>query len=434
MSIQIIVLDYMVYFYFFRRKENSMFLCRKYVYAFTKTVQANLLQIRTMTLYGIELPGVIFQIQKKSNAVSNSKFSENLINKKIDIIIPKNCNNVHHKLLRLHNVERRHKAEQTCAKGYYKDGETFHRTIAYLSSHDRPSIDLDRFTCISFHWKDGKLLKTFDSGKDAVNEEEYELNFLESSHPVFASEEFRPVYHSFDQTMTALRNMSMLDGVKTLNDTVPEVLSQNLSAHNTELNNPFIVVEGLDGTGKSTITKNLCTRLNAVKMATPPDSIRHIRKKFDHLPELCRRAYYSFSNYMAAKDVLDVIRTRPVVMDRYWHSTTAYAIAKEVAVGIEHHLPDEEDSLYAWPEDLLRPSAVLFLTTPEKHRDGRVNERDDVTTEEREISESERFRMRIMEVYRKIGYTKWVEVDTSGTQEESLEKAIKGLGDVGVEL
>lgn len=39
-----------------------------------------------------------------------------------------------------------------------------------------------------------------------------------------------------------------------------------------------------------------------------------------------------------------------------------------------------------------------------------------------------------MEVYRKIGYTKWVEVETSGTQEESLEKAIKGLADVGVEL
>lgn len=44
--------------------------------------------------------------------------------------------------------------------------------------------------------------------------------------------------------------MSMLDGVKTLNDTVPEVLSQNLSAHNLELNNLFIVVEGLDGTGE----------------------------------------------------------------------------------------------------------------------------------------------------------------------------------------
>ncbi|XP_057314991.1 UMP-CMP kinase 2, mitochondrial-like isoform X2 [Hydractinia symbiolongicarpus] len=228
--------------------------------------------------------------------------------------------------------------------------------------------------------------------------------------------------------------MFMLDGVKTLNDTIPKVLSQNLSAHNVELNNPFIVVEGLDGTGKSTITQNLCEHFNVCKVVTPPDSIRHIRKKFDHLPELCRRAYYSFSNYMAAKEVLDVIRTRPVVMDRYWHSTTAYAIAKEVAVGIEHHLPDEGDSLYAWPEDLLRPSAVLFLTTPEKHRDVRVNEREDVTAEEKEISENERLRMRIMKVYQRFGNTKWVEVDTSGTKEESLQIAIKGLADVGVEL
>ena len=43
------------------------------------------------------------------------------------------------------------------------------------------------------------------------------------------------------------------------------------------------------------------------------------------------------------------------------------------------------------------------------------------------------FYYRIMEVYRRIGLQgRWVEVDTGGTQEESLQKALKGLRDIGV--
>ena len=64
------------------------------------------------------------------------------------------------------------------------------------------------------------------------------------------------------------------------------------------------------------MTKNLSNHLNAVAMATPPDSIRHFRKKFDHLPELCRRSYYAFSNYLASRDVMEITRSKSVVMDR----------------------------------------------------------------------------------------------------------------------
>ena len=37
-----------------------------------------------------------------------------------------------------------------------------------------------------------------------------------------------------------------------------------------------------------------------------------------------------------------------------------------------------------------------------------------------------------MEAYRRINYSKWVEVDTSGTQQESLDKAVQGLKAVGI--
>ena len=43
------------------------------------------------------------------------------------------------------------------------------------------------------------------------------------------------------------------------------------------------------------------------------------------------------------------------------------------------------------------------------------------------------FNFRILEVYRRIGLQgAWVEVDTGGTQEESLQKALDGLKKIGV--
>ena len=40
----------------------------------------------------------------------------------------------------------------------------------------------------------------------------------------------------------------------------------------------FIVIEGLDGTGKSTIAKTLATALNAELLATPDASLKKARR------------------------------------------------------------------------------------------------------------------------------------------------------------
>lgn len=207
----------------------------------------------------------------------------------------------------------------------------------------------------------------------------------------------------------------------------PELTKEIQEKRSFDLKHPFIVVEGLDGTGKSTMVRNLTNYLNAITMVTPPPIIAHYRKLFNVLPELCRRSYYAYGNYAAVGDVIKYTNESPVVMDRYWHSTTAYAIAKESYYGTEEYLPPRDHPIYNWPNDLLQPTAVIFLKTSESYRDERVNIRTDITSEEKEISENKMFRQRITEVYRRIGHTKWIEVDTGGTQEESLCKAVKGL-------
>lgn len=69
-------------------------------------------------------------------------------------------------------------------------------------------------------------------------------------------------------------------------------------------------------------------------------------------------------------------------------------MAKEAAYGVTEHLPSSGDPIYNWPVDLLKPTAIVYLTTPEKNRDNRLNDRDEMTYEEIEISENEKLRKR----------------------------------------
>lgn len=97
---------------------------------------------------------------------------------------------------------------------------------------------------------------------------------------------------------------------------------------------PFIVVEGLDGTGKrvelgilfyelcyglssgkTTATRILSQRLKATLTHTPPSCIDPLRNLYDD--HILRSAYYAFGNYIAAIQISDYLKKQPVVLDRY---------------------------------------------------------------------------------------------------------------------
>ena len=80
-----------------------------------------------------------------------------------------------------------------------------------------------------------------------------------------------------------------------------------------------------------------------------------------------------------------------VFFDRFWHSTAAYAIAKETDAGVLEHLPTKDHSIYTWPNDLIFPSAVVFLKTSEINREDRVTDRKNLTKEEQKLNENKQF-------------------------------------------
>ncbi|OCT81204.1 UMP-CMP kinase 2, mitochondrial [Xenopus laevis] len=187
---------------------------------------------------------------------------------------------------------------------------------------------------------------------------------------------------------------------------------------------PVIVIEGLDATGKSTLTESLKDCLKATLLRSPPDCISKWRKTFDDEPSLIKRAYYAAGNYVGACEIAKASMDSPVIVDRYWHSTAAYAIATEIGGSI-HSLPPCHHDVYQWPRDLLRPDLVILLTVSDEERMRRMHGRGlEETKEEKELESNTMFRQKVEEAYKRIENPRCVIIDASPTKETVLKETL----------
>lgn len=187
----------------------------------------------------------------------------------------------------------------------------------------------------------------------------------------------------------------------------------------------FVVVEGLDGTGKSTLAANLARELGGVLMATPGTAFRELREPVLEAlgPDPMARALFYAGTVVSqgrhARRLAD--EGAVVVMDRYWLSTLVYARARGVAglEALERLLPE--------------PDATLLVTLDEVERIDRLFRRGDFTSADRETLDPP-FRDCVLRGYRDAsGGFRVSEVAVDGLDPEAaVRKASSVLEDLDV--
>jgi len=99
---------------------------------------------------------------------------------------------------------------------------------------------------------------------------------------------------------------------------------------------PFLVFEGLDGSGKSLTARTLADRFSATLLETPPSDLKPLRESIDTQAGLMSRfLYYLLSASIVSDEARGLVQRIPVVVDRYYYTTLASHRAAELEGDLE---------------------------------------------------------------------------------------------------
>lgn len=154
----------------------------------------------------------------------------------------------------------------------------------------------------------------------------------------------------------------------------------------------IIAIEGLDGSGKSTVVRGIAKALDAEIVANPLSDDLAARIVADASPPAERREFYRRANVAAMARAVELVYAgRTVVMDRSIASTLSYGEAELGRVAGRALLP----------KSVAMADRILFLAVSEPLRRARIEARaGELTIEERRLLEDDAFRERVLDGYR----------------------------------
>lgn len=138
----------------------------------------------------------------------------------------------------------------------------------------------------------------------------------------------------------------------------------------------LIAVEGLDGVGKTTLSRALANALGGRWMTTPGPEIRAVREQFEAAfvaSPVARSLAYGAAVMAAGGDAGPVLDAgRDVIVDRYWLSTLAYAP------------PTAWAALDAMSAQVRPADITLYLSAPDATRRERLAGRGQMSAADRD--------------------------------------------------
>lgn len=175
----------------------------------------------------------------------------------------------------------------------------------------------------------------------------------------------------------------------------------------------FIVLEGLSGSGKTTIGKLLAERMGADFYKTPPAVFRSIRDEVDRTAGTMSRFFFYLSGtLLSSQEISRILENRDVICDRYIYTTICY----HLAIGLDFEIPA------ALFQQIVMPNHFFLVTCREETRIKRLSARGMTANDIAERKEG--IEARFIAEYRKF---KPVEIDNSGNSPEYAVEQIMGI-------
>lgn len=145
----------------------------------------------------------------------------------------------------------------------------------------------------------------------------------------------------------------------------------------------FIALEGVDGTGKSTLSSVLSDRLGAVPYSTPPKKYLTFRERVDK--DASAEEHYRFYRdgiYDASNEIQSILSAGgKVVSDRYWLSTYTY----HQVMGAEVSMDDFKS--------VVVPTMTVILSLSKDVQIGRILHRGMSTGDRRMLAQQQELSM-----------------------------------------
>lgn len=197
-------------------------------------------------------------------------------------------------------------------------------------------------------------------------------NRTKRSYENYTTYESFGAYRSLEPLMKVLNEHSEEPHVKELLRLYRNVCPQPFTKIQTERKRALIAVEGLLTGSMNKVPELLAKSLDARYVTMPPDCLRKIQDKFRGGAN-CSNEFTALCRYAASNAVSHFLRNRPVVIQKYWHDMTSFAIAKAHTLA-KLPLPPQNSSLYSFPDDLEKPRRVFYVTmstTRDEHFDSK---------------------------------------------------------------
>ncbi|MBN9657089.1 MAG: AAA family ATPase [Acidobacteria bacterium] len=139
----------------------------------------------------------------------------------------------------------------------------------------------------------------------------------------------------------------------------------------TQRQHKFITIEGLKGSGKTSVSRALAEQLGALWYTTPPEPFRAIRDVVEQkATPHARYLYYLAGIVQASAEIETILSHQPVVCDKFLATMVAYSRA----AGIEVSIP---------PSSLvIEPDFSFLLVVPDDVRRQRIASRGVITAAE----------------------------------------------------